>query len=99
MDGSTLLHAATIHSSFLAHTGVEPIRARDLLILPTAPEAFAHARWLLNEVPGFIAQGRLEKAQRWTCFVQGVLWDRGLTTTRFLKDAMRPPGSVYDECV
>lgn len=97
MDSRTLLHASTIHRTFLDHTGVKAARASSCLLLPTLPEAFAHTRWLITQVPSLIEQGRLEKAQRWTCFVQGVLWDRGLTTTRFLKDAMRPPGSVYDE--
>jgi len=96
MNGDTLLHAATIHRSFLAHTGVSPIRADQDLILPTAPQVFAHTLWLLGEVPVLIEQNEIEKAMRWICFTQGTLWDRGLITTRVLRDLMRSVGLAND---
>lgn len=96
MHGTTILQAALTHRSFLSHTGVTPIRIDQDLLGPTHKETFAHGLWLVEQVPAFVASERLEKAQRWLCFVQGMLWAEGLVTTRALKEVMRPPGSVYD---
>lgn len=94
MDGKKILQAAEVHRSFLVHTGVVPVRADQDLLGPSQQQAFAHAAWLLGEVPNLVDDHR-EKAMRWTCFVQGVLWTRAVTTTRFLKDTMRPDGTTY----
>lgn len=94
MDGQKILQAAAVHRSFLAHTGVMPLRVDQDLLGPTAKQAFAHTLWLTGEVPSLVGEHR-EKAMRWVCFVQGVLWDRGLITTHVLKDLMRPEGSCY----
>ena len=94
MDGQKILPAATFQSSFLSHTGVAPNRADQDLLGPTRQQAFAHALWLVGEVPGMVADHR-EKAMRWVCFTQGVLWRDGLICTRVLKDVMRPDGSTY----
>lgn len=98
MDGRKILQASTFYSSFLAHTGVAPVRADQDLLGPTAQQAFAHTLWLLSEVPVLVSDHR-EKAMRWVCFTQGVLWDRGLIKTRVLKDVMRPDGSTYSSAV
>ena len=96
MDGSTILSAAAFHRSFLAHTGIASARVDQDLLAPSAQTAFAHILWLTGEVPALVAAHR-EKAMRWVCFTQGVLWDRGLVTTRVLKDVMRPSSTVCDE--
>jgi hypothetical protein len=75
-----------------------PARADQDLLGPSAEQAFAHARWLIGEVPMLVRNHR-EKAMRWVCFTQGVLWDRGLIKTRVLKDVMRPDGSTYSSAV
>jgi hypothetical protein len=95
MDGDKILSAAAFHRSFLAHTGITPARVDQDLLAPSAQTAFAHMLWLTGEVPGLVTDHR-EKAMRWVCFVQGVLWDRGLITTRVLKNVMRPANSVFD---
>ncbi len=94
MDGHKILQAAEFHRSFLLHTGVAPSRVDQDLLGPTAPQAFAHALWLVSEVPDLV-EGHREKAMRWVCFTQGVLWRDGLICTRVLKDVMRPDGSTY----
>ena len=98
MDGSKILQAAKFHRSFLLHTGVEPVRADQDLLAPSAQQAFAHTLWLVGEVPSLVTDHR-EKAMRWVCFTQGVLWDRGLTATRVLKEVMRPDGSIFNPAV
>lgn len=96
MDGSQILKAAGFHSSFLMHTGVVPARADENLLGPTLQGALTHSLFLVSQVPLFVDEGRTDKAMRWTCFVQGVLWDRGLVNTRVLKSIMMPPGGTYD---
>jgi hypothetical protein len=98
VTGDKILQASTFHSSFLSHTGVVPARADQDLLGPTAQQAFAHTLWLMGEVPMLVGDHR-EKAMRWVCFVQGVLWDRGLIKTRVLKDVMRPDGTAYSSAV
>ncbi len=99
MNRTEILHVANFHCSFLAHTGIVPARAHHDLFAPTYEQALAHALWLLHEVPQLVQEGRAKKATRWTCFVQGVLWDRGLTTTHVLKDLLRPDGTPFDPAV
>jgi len=96
MDGSQILKAAAFHSSFLMHTGVVSARADEDLLGPTLQEALAHSFYMVSQVPLFVEQVRTNKAERWTSFVQGALWDRGLIKTRVLKEVMMPQGSTYD---
>lgn len=96
MDGQQLLKAAEFHRSFLSHTGVTPVRADQNLLNPTLEQAFAHTLFMTETVPLFVAEGRTQKAMRWICFTQGVLWDRGLVASRVLKEVMSPPRSLFD---
>jgi hypothetical protein len=98
MDGHKILQASAFHRSFLSHTGVVPARADQDLLGPSRQQAFAHALWLVSEVPSLVDDQR-EKAMRWVCFTQGVLWRDGLICTRVLKDVMRPSESTYSSSV
>jgi hypothetical protein len=40
-------------------------------------KGFNHALWMMEEAKKLVAQGELDKAFRWVCFVQGVLWMGG----------------------
>lgn len=96
MESRTILAASELHSSFLMHTGVVPARADENLLSPSNEQAFQHLSWMMNECGVFIRDERREKAMRWVCFAQGVLWDRGLANIRFLKDVMRDKSLPYD---
>lgn len=63
---------------------------KDLTTLPTPRIASAHALWLCNAIPELVHENRLEKAQRWLCFTQGVLWMLGIAPIRSLKEANMP---------
>lgn len=44
-----------------------------------------HCKWMLPEMKTFIAEGRLDKVQRWLGFVQGALWAVGIGTIEDFK--------------
>lgn len=37
-----------------------------------------HIRWMCERTKEFIKQDKLDKANRWLGFIQGVLWTRGI---------------------
>lgn len=44
------------------------------------PAEFKHLYWMLSQIEFLILGGKIEKAMRWVCFVQGVLWAIGKTS-------------------
>lgn len=54
-----------------------------------APPIGRHLRWMCQQIPGFLAEGRADKAQRWLGFVQGVLWSLGDYSLDELKEHSR----------
>ncbi len=55
-------------------------------------EALNHALWMLEQMPEFLRQKRIEKFDRWLCFIQGVLW----MTEKFTITQMR--GHYRSQC-
>jgi hypothetical protein len=60
---------------------------------PKSDEAIEHSAWMLEQIPWFIKEGKIAKAMRWLCFVQGILWREGFTTIEEMKNDNResPP--------
>ena len=52
-------------------------------------DSLAHARWMCGEILSLLIQGKVEKAERWLCFVQGVLWVNGLSSIDEMRDDNR----------
>jgi len=49
-----------------------------------------HIRWMIQEIPKLIDNPhKIEKANRWLGFVQGVLWIKGYFTIEKMKDHNR----------
>ena len=44
-----------------------------------------HVRWMLDEIPKLVDQGKIEKAHMWLGFIQGVLWCEGFFPLSQLK--------------
>jgi hypothetical protein len=53
-------------------------------------EWLAHCHYMLDEIEGFIQEGRMEKVFRWLGFIQGCLWRSGVFTVEELKNHNRP---------
>lgn len=48
-----------------------------------------HARWMIGQIRGFVAEEETEKAGRWLGFVQGVLWVSGLASIEEMREVNR----------
>ena len=46
---------------------------------------YAHLSMMAEKIPGFLEEGRRDKAMRWLGFMQGVLWKMGLASVEDLK--------------
>jgi hypothetical protein len=53
------------------------------------PSPLLHVRWMVQEIPKFIEEGRIEKANRWLGFAQGVLWEQDIYTIDEMKEHNR----------
>lgn len=53
-------------------------------------QATAHVRWMCQQALDFVNKGRYEKAQRWLCFGQGVLWALGIENIDAFREANMP---------
>lgn len=50
------------------------------LIVPQENTALAHVLYMCKQIDGFIATDKLDKANRWIGFAQGVLWIYGVAS-------------------
>lgn len=90
MEASKILSAALIHRLFLSAQNISAQRAHERLARPQKSQALQHSLWLLEQIPEFVATSRADKAMRWLCFVQGVLWVLGYVTIQELRELMKP---------
>lgn len=74
---------------YIAHyeaEGVQPGQFPSAYRMPTEAGAIQHALWMCHEAKKFAVE-KPEKAMRWLCFVQGVLWSLdGWTIDEFKDD-------------
>lgn len=75
MVADKILAAVRKYDERLKHYEAE--RLPSAVYQPTRKAALGHARWMCQEVQTFVANGLLEKAERWIGFIQGVLWAAG----------------------
>jgi len=57
--------------------------------LPTHTSELQHAAWMCVEGQKLVDEGKLEKANRWLGFVQGVLWMGNQLTIDQMRDDSR----------
>lgn len=53
-------------------------------------EVFEHMHAMIDEMEGFLKEGRIEKFHRWLGFLQGNFWRMGIFTLEELKNQNRP---------
>lgn len=78
------------YASILQNTGAKP-QACDtsLNVKPGDPCIYDHCLFMCHKVSEFALGGETEKALRWVCFVQGVLWNSGLTSIDSMREDNR----------
>lgn len=52
-------------------------------------DAYKHWRWMLDQMPQLIADGKIDKAMRWLGFIQGGFWALGIMPISTLKSDNR----------
>jgi len=57
--------------------------------IPTRDQSLAHALWMCETILDHLGHGLTSKAERWLCFVQGVLWVTGLSSIDSMRDDNR----------
>lgn len=77
----------------LRRVGIRPVEIKKDLLMPGVEQASCHAMWMLPKIRDFLKEGRTDKAERWFCFVQGVMWISGF----FSIDDMREHNTQPDE--
>ena len=56
---------------------------------PSPMGAHSHAKWMLDRIEEFVAEGKLDKANRWLGFVQGIFYCFGTYTINQMRDHNR----------
>lgn len=95
MTGEKIKEVTAIYRERLTAAGYAPerFRADDT---PACGQSLRHLLFMLDEIDDFVTAERMDKANRWLGFVQGVLWRNGLYTLEDLKSHNMPPGEVLD---
>jgi soluble cytochrome b562 len=74
MTESKILAAVALYRARFETDRVPKRRHPSSSPMQSSDEGLAHCHWMLDDIERFAEQGKLDKAQRWLCFVQGVLW-------------------------
>ena len=81
MKKNQFMEVCQDYDELLAKDGVI-IKHRD----PNGDGDMNHIRWMINEIPKLVDNPcKIEKANRWLGFVQGVLWNKGYFTIEEMK--------------
>lgn len=89
MSPEQMVAAVQKYDVQLAGGGFEPVRCDDTAEGLSVHARLEHTRWMCQQVPELVAEGRLEKANRWIGFIQGVLWAYEAGTIASFKDDNR----------
>lgn len=84
MEVEQILSVVKKYDNMLLNMGVVNITREN-----ENPESLAHIRWMINEIPNQIMDGKIEKANRWLGFIQGVFWVKGIADIHQLKEDNR----------
>ena len=96
MDCKQIQTAANLYSEIIQARGLKAVRRSDQAIA-TDDEALEHCLWMCERIAEMVEDRPSnksddrdrEKAMRWTCFVQGVLWKVGLRSVKEMRDDNR----------
>jgi len=78
MTSEQVLATIEIYRNMFTEFDVEKVDYPDDLILEPADIGMYHCHNMLDKMVEFVHEGRMDKANRWLGFVQGVLWANGI---------------------
>lgn len=86
MTSAQIIKALHRYIAFFKGRTVVPMRSVADYTNPNANVASSHALWMCHETLKF-AEAKPDKAMRWLCFIQGVMWSHcGCTIEEFKDD-------------
>lgn len=95
MNPTQILIISEKYATILTGMGIIPNnRDTSLTIRPAEPDALAHCLWMCGEIEGMVKVGNRDKAVRWLCFIQGVLWTLGIQSVDSMRDDNRSIGGA-----
>jgi hypothetical protein len=89
MDPTQILKISGKYREILQSKGARPQPCdTSLNVNPGDPCIFDHCLWMCSMIDEFVG-GNPEKALRWVCFIQGVLWNSGLMSIDSMREDNR----------
>lgn len=89
MTSEQIKQVVELYQQQLSARGVLPVKFATNGVVPSGVVALSHVSWMLGEIPSMLEAGDREKAMRWLCFIQGVLWMTGRRTIDQMRDDNR----------
>lgn len=90
MDPTQILKISSKYETILHGTGANPRKCDTSLNVESGNTCiFEHCLWMCGEIERQVRIGDREKAMRWICFIQGVLWTSGLLSIDSMRDDNR----------
>lgn len=88
MTAAHILEVLKIYEEGLG--SIAPIRAEYTVRFPTQKVALHHARFMCGEIKRLVVEEqKLDKAQRWLGFLQGILWTHGIYSIEDMRNHNR----------
>lgn len=79
------------YEEVLRRIGTQPVEVDKALVSPNMSKAFQHVMWMMPEVRKIVAAGKKDKAERWLCWAQGVMWFSGFFSINDQREHNRTP--------
>jgi hypothetical protein len=91
MTKEQIINVCQLYDDILTKDGFQNVQENDEY------GSLNHARWMLNQIPNMLGDFyKIEKANRWLGFVQGVLWANGYCDIKSMKEHNKP---IVDETI
>lgn len=90
MDPTQILKVSSKYETILHGAGARAEKCDTSLNIEAGdPCTLEHCAWMCGEIEHQVRIGEREKAVRWICFIQGVLWASGLLSIDSMRDDNR----------
>lgn len=90
MDPKQILKVSSKYGVILHSLHAKPVRSdTSLNAKPGSPSNLDHCLWMCQEIEHQVQLGERDKAVRWLCFIQGVLWSNGYMSIDSMREDNR----------
>ena len=85
MTSEKVREAIALYRRLFEERGVDKSEVSHAQYSPSGLLQLQHCHGMLDKMENFLKEGKREKAMRWLCFIQGVLWVHGFYTLNELR--------------